>query len=347
MNQPFYLPSLHLGKTTSNASITASTHQKAWLFQAPKTGNIDRIMFQTRTVTTGCTLDIRLETISGGLPTGTLVSTNSNITQVIGDTDDNVNFVVTLTSSAAVTKNMIYAIRINVSSGSPNLNLAAGSGFTPGMGLSPKHLTTIDSGSTWFLVSSSFPVSAIRYDDSDYPFVPEFQIYTDFSSNTITSASTPDAVGNKFTLPFNCNLVGYWSYADLDEVFNFSLYDSSGVVSGSTHSGTGNHPIGTIDLPGFFPIIPVALTADTNYAAVIEATSSGNNIINYAIINSLTISAAPYGMTYVSAKDPSDFSDFTADTAKVAIVGIVVADVTPVSGGGGGAACVASSFVAA
>src|SRR5688572_2287311 len=71
-------------------TLDASGEKIGWVLQAAATGAIDAIWFRTGTVTTGDTVDVRIETVdpSTGLPTGTLWSANTNVSVVIANGDD-------------------------------------------------------------------------------------------------------------------------------------------------------------------------------------------------------------------------------------------------------------------
>lgn len=107
--------------------IDAASEKAASIVRAGKTGTIDKVGFKTRTVTTGDTVDVRLETVdlATGNPSGTLLGTNSNGSQVIGDADDNTWFTTALTTGVAVTKGDLFAVVIVNGSVPGNMNIAA------------------------------------------------------------------------------------------------------------------------------------------------------------------------------------------------------------------------------
>jgi hypothetical protein len=107
---PWGLPSG--GTTFDVVPIFVNAGEYAYIFRAPKTGTITKVGFRTVTVITGATVDVRLETVSAtdGHPTGSLVGTNANASQVIADTNDNVFFTVTLTAGASVTAGDVLAV---------------------------------------------------------------------------------------------------------------------------------------------------------------------------------------------------------------------------------------------
>ena len=88
--------------TTTALLLDAGDETVTFIVEAPKTGNIRKVLHGTRTVTVGTTLDIRLETLNRGatpaVASGTLWGTNTNGAQVVADGNDNVTFVTALTA---------------------------------------------------------------------------------------------------------------------------------------------------------------------------------------------------------------------------------------------------------
>jgi len=95
-------------------TLDAASESGGCIFSAPSTGSITKLWWRTGTVTTGCNVDVRLETVSAttGLPTGTLQGTTTNATVTIAATDDDKLFKTTLTAAASVTHGDVLAIVI-------------------------------------------------------------------------------------------------------------------------------------------------------------------------------------------------------------------------------------------
>src|SRR5215203_3688130 len=113
----FYYPLGFFGTiapaTISKINFSVASARAAFIFPAPKSGNIASVVWRTATVTTGGNLEMRLETVDTitGDPTGTLVSANANITPVaILATDDNLIFTTTVTTPGTVTQGQLIAI---------------------------------------------------------------------------------------------------------------------------------------------------------------------------------------------------------------------------------------------
>lgn len=204
-------------------SISAAGDKIAFVVQAPKTGTIDQVGWRTGTVTTGATMDVRLETVSAttGDPTGTLFGTNTNGSQVVAGSDDDHWFDTSLTSGASVTKGDLLAIVI-VNPGSPgNLEIV-------GTMLIDGNFPYCDRfvSAAWTKQPGS-PVLALRYNDSSYEPLFTWPISA-IGEYDIDSSTTPDEVSLRFQLPFPVQVTGFWAVIDFDNNATAKLYDSDG-----------------------------------------------------------------------------------------------------------------------
>lgn len=212
--------------------INAASESVAGIFQAPKTGTIDKVGFLTGTVTTGDTVDMRLETVStaNGDPTGTLLGTNSNKTQVVGAGDDNTWFLPELTTGVAVTKGDVFAVVV--------VNGGAGGD----MSIQMQRLNRAHG----FPYGDHFPgawakdedclVTAFEYSDGSYAAAPGVNALLTLGTTTFNSADTPDEIALYFQLPFPFRVTGYWISLDLDGDCDMVLYDSDGTTALQTDS---------------------------------------------------------------------------------------------------------------
>ena len=59
-------------RSSTNTTMDGASEALWYVFQAPQTGSIRKLGFHTATVTTGCTVDARVETVSAanGQPSG-------------------------------------------------------------------------------------------------------------------------------------------------------------------------------------------------------------------------------------------------------------------------------------
>jgi hypothetical protein len=274
--------------------IDAADEKAAFIVQAPKTGNIDRVGFLTRTVTTGATVDVRVETVDGttGNPTGTLWATNTNKTQAIADTDDNLWFNVDLTAAAAVTIGQTMAIAIaNPSVSFGNMVIAS---MAPPAGVMPYSALYTTSWAKQLLA----PVLALRYDDGVYYSVPGCVPWNAVSTTAYHSGSTPDENGNIFRLPFGVRVVG-WNgrfAAGTSADFDIVLYDSDGTTALLTYSKDATNLGGTSasNLWGMFSGT-ANLKPNTDYRITLKPTTANSVTLNHYTVHANGLFAATKG----------------------------------------------------
>lgn len=215
--------------------LDANDEKAAFIVQAPKTGSIDRVLFRTAAVSIGDTVDVRVETIgTDGFPSGTLWAANTNASQIILASDDNVWFEVTLTASASVTRGEIFAIVVSLPSiAVGNLQIARISGtqnFVKGFPLPHVYAAGAWGGGS----GDGGAVCGVRYSDGSYPNLNGVLTGTTASTG-FNNSSSPDERGNKITVPIDCKVVGCWvlrSAAANGDV-TYKLYDNAGSLAAS------------------------------------------------------------------------------------------------------------------
>ncbi len=208
--------------------LDAADEKVACIVQAPKTGNIRKVGFRTGTVTTGATLDIRLETVSAtdGDPTGTLLATDTNVSHVLGDGDDSIWITTAaLTADAAITIGDIFSIVIVNPSGSPGTFLITKGGDPTFAQLIFPYADLFTSSWTKQAFSQT-PVCAVEYDDGTYANMGTV-VYSATALLSWNSGSTPDEVGIKFKLPFTTRIKGINAIFELDQDTTVKFYDNA------------------------------------------------------------------------------------------------------------------------
>jgi hypothetical protein len=177
--EPYLGANSNPNRSTTQMLIDAAGEKAGWVLRAPKTGNIRKVGFGLYTVTTGATMDVRIETVdmSTGFPTGTLWGTNTNASQVILDTDDYKWFTTQLTSDAAVTRNDLIAVVI------VNPQTSYGNMIIPVFSDDSRQLPY----SAWYQAAWSRlggPIMALEYSDGSYESIPG--IWPIKATNTVT-----------------------------------------------------------------------------------------------------------------------------------------------------------------
>ena len=208
--------------------LDAASEKAAYIVRAPKTGTISKVGFRTGTVTTGATVDVRLETVNltTGDPSGTLFGTNTNGSQIIADTDDNMWFLTTLTAGASVTKGALIALVIvNPAASFGNLNISMFGDQS--IGIFPYN----DLYTTVWAKSNNSPIMVFEYSDGSYTPILGAYPYSALSSvayNIDTVAQ--DEVALKFKLAFPAQISGCLLYITLGADMDVVLYDSDGTT---------------------------------------------------------------------------------------------------------------------
>ncbi len=323
----------------------------AWIFPAPKTGNISEIGWHTRTVTTGDIVDVRLETVdtADANPSGTLCGTNSNVNVTVASSDDNVWENSALTASCAVTKGDKLAIVLSaatfVSSG--NMQIAGYTNNTTG-DLSLFPYSRVNSTGSYAAVSSVMPILTLKYDDGSYaplsggtlPVLPIANA-TAFGASAITTSTTPDEIGLKFQVPFSGSLCGAGAQLDFSSAggtYDIVLYDS-GSTAIATFSGDTDQVLSNAAgaaRANEFPIPATTISINSTYRLVVKPTSA--NVVTVADfdVNAAGMLAAVPGGTNFVKTQRTDAGAWTDTTTKRPFIGLKFCSLDDGVGGGGG-----------
>jgi hypothetical protein len=354
------IPRSPIGFTTSPSFLTsalavdAADEGVAFVVAAPKTGMIAKVGWATRTVTTGATIDVRLETLdtSGAAParpSGTLWGTNTAGSQVVAAADDNVWFLTSLTAAATVTKGDRLAVVIkNPTASFGNMQI---SGFQDDADSAFPYCllnTGVSPATSWAGVTGA-PIMAFEYSDGTYAPIPGvYPIRGTITSQTLSTGTTPDVYGMRFRLPFPARSPAAWAWIDADGDLAVKL------VSTAYHQANNTGVLGTATLhrnvrvnsnPGIqwadFDAA-VTLAANTDYRLVVEPTSATSLTAYDFDVNTLDLLDAHSGgrdFHLTTAKDPTadgDWTNYNAGTFRKPFLGIMLDAFDDGTGGGGG-----------
>jgi hypothetical protein len=308
----------------ASMTMTASTHKAAAIIQAPKTGTISKIAWRTGTVTTGATVDVRLETVtlSTGAPSGTLEDTNTNGSQVVADANDNVWFTTTLTAGASVTIGDILAVVI-ANAGSGNMIVA---GFND-VARNVPYTMRFD-GTTWTKFQGG-PVIAFEYNDGSYPWIPGVHPASTLISTDIQNiALSKTEYGFKFKVPFPLKVIGAWIWSRVQSDANtLALYDSDGVtvfkdipVDANLSGTTGG------DIFMFTFDTEIQLLADTFYRLALRTTDTVNPASIYGLrVNAVAVmDAMPMGQDCHATHKTFGSSSWSETTTERPYMGLMI-----------------------
>lgn len=277
--------------TTNTYTIDSSSDRVALIFQAPKTGTLDRMEFN---VAGGTALqDIRAGWQDVGLATGfpdgvydqyadlTGYSAGWQVPSYFGASGGGSG------AKRSVTQGDLLAFVLSSTGGSPNItitSLAIGGGQGPILPQGAANLT-----GNYGLNAQQQPVCSLYYDgETDATPINWWSLgaHTISTANIISSGVRQ--AGLAFTLPFSCRLAGFAAMVDVDVDLLVRLYDSAtndALASAYTlgkdvpgaHSGAG-----LLELR--FPSA-VSITANQKYRAVLENTAATNCAIRYMDFN--------------------------------------------------------------
>lgn len=340
LKAPFYFPkpigNFTGGPTYTAPVIDAADESETFIVRAPKTGNIAKVFWATRNVSTGATLDVRLESVSlaDGLPTGTLLGANTNGPQVVVNTDDNKGFLTPLTANLPVTKGDLVAVVIkNPNTSFGTIQIAALNDDYNEFPYSAIN-TGVSPAVSYTRQSTTVPILAFEYDDGSYEHIPGVYPLTAINIANPTTATTPDVWGARFKFPFPCRVRGAWAWFSGSGDINVKLVNTAyhqanntGVLASiaadkDTYSGAvGLHLWEFNDA--------VALAANTYYRLLIEPSSASAIAFYDGSVLSLALLDAWAGQDFhlTSAKDPtqnSDWTNYNSGTFRVPFIGLII-----------------------
>lgn len=350
--QPVYdyaIPPMVVNAATASNSviIDADGEALAYIFDAQSTDTLTKIGFLTGTVTTGGTIDVRVETVDAatGFPTGTLWGTTTNYVHTLANSDDNVYVEVTLTSGASLTRGDMFAVVFKrPSGGALNGQLR----FITGLSYQAFPSTNIYTAGAWSAYSgNNSPACSLYFSTGGYSTMKGVNghVALIFSSNvtvTFNNVSTPDVYGNRFSVPFDCKAAGIWVLADFDGDADLKLYGSDGVTVLASVSNTALTPaIASSGVNYRFFSSDVSLSANTVYRVAIEPSSSTSLTAYFATYHSSAIRAQSIlgaQAYHTSAKNPTGTGSWTDDETRVVFIGVMLSSIDIPTGGGGGLA---------
>jgi hypothetical protein len=323
---PLQLPGGDAAYSLGAGTVTfdSTTDRLAWVGRSPITDSLTTVYFRTGTVTTGSTLDIRIETVTNGRPTGTLFAANTNVTVAVADGDDNVWKTATLTAAASLTAGNEFAIIIVNSSGTPNMALSAGPLLGGPQNVSDGHypLTLQDAGAgTWATVGNGFEWIVQFTTAGVTPLAGLLPLTGAGTITAYNSGTAPDERALRFQVPFKCRVagmrVGMFNIAAGAD-FTFSLWDASGDVDGEALQQVaedGDFAISTTN-DGYVDLwftTPQTLTINTTYYAGVRADTANN--IGLGEFTTATVSNAIRAFHGVNAETYLATREWTAGTA--------------------------------
>ena len=315
------------GTSGQTLLIDAAAEKVAFVMQASETKSISKVGFRTGTVTTGATLDVRVETVSAtdGNPTGTLWATTTNASQVVADANDSTWFTVTLTSNASLTVEDIFAVVIVNPSVSPgNMQIQSRMWSDDIADLNFPYIAWFTA--SWLQSSVSNPNVYVEYSDGTVGSLgvcPSSAV----TQTSFNNASSADEIGNIFQFPFPViiTVIVIMMCPSANSTFDIVLYDSDGTTALQTVSIDPDQLVsnGTGRVFHYFRFANQALLINTNYRIVMKPTSANNlDIWDFTVNAALTMDAYDLGqnMYLTSRADAGSWTNTTTRRMGMALL---------------------------
>lgn len=314
--------------------------EMAWsLIPIRSAGNIRYIHFRTGTVTTGATVDVRIETLdTSGQPSGTLWGVTTNGSQVIADANDNTFFRTQLTADAVVAAGDVIAVMVkNPSASAGNMLIATGVGSTSALPHAGGPLATNKSTSPSFF--------GLEYDDNSFALMPGYQ-FGAMTSPTYNTGTNPDEIALYFTPLVKMRVCGWWwhGFTNSGADYRLNLYASGNDTPLLTKSIDGDAKTATTGVASGFFTATQELTVGTVYRLGLLPTTAASIFPRYVTVNSShlgllngsgLLSSAYYSVRNRSGTADPDAAAWTETTSLRPIMGLIVDQLDNGAGGGG------------
>jgi hypothetical protein len=299
-------------------------------------------------VTTGATLDVRLETVNAttGMPSGTLYGTNTNGSHAVLDANDTVVHTTQLTADAAATQgDLVAVVFVNPSASFGNMQISCNSAQMEVQNF-PYNASFAASWSKG--VTLGPPMFALEYDDGTYaPIAGVHPPATAITASTVNTGTTPDVFGVRFRFAFAVRVRGCYVW------MNGGGNPAVRLVSSAYHQANATGILAPCDTDGdvrqqgiadihhlMFPS-SVDLSANTDYRLIVEPTTATSMVFYDFTVGALAqLDAWPGGRNFhlSTAKDPTgdgDWTNYNSGTFRMPYIGLLIDAIDAGSAGGG------------
>ncbi len=308
---------------TALTATTAINDKQASIFQAPRAGSITAITFRTGTVTTGATVDVRLETVNAsGDPSGTLKSTTTNASYVlVAGTDSNQLITVTLTSAYTCTKGEMLAVVIvnpGASPGSWTLRGTVG-GNASQLPYGDRSVTGV------WTKNATAPSIGLKY-GTVYPKIGGLclngGVVTAPLSTAFNNTSANREAGNRFVAPAAWRVTGMWAYITnaSNVAYDTILYQGTTAVLTRSNVGVEHKAAGLCftDFNSTFTLIPGQV-----YRVVFKPTTATSISYDQITVDTAAMMQASSGSIDVYQTIKDNAGNWTDTTTNWTMCGVI------------------------
>lgn len=225
--------------------IDAASEKAAMIFELPATGTIIGAEFRTGTVTTGSTVDMRLETVSltDGYPTGTLYHANATGTAILATTTDQNKIIndgfgagTAWGSFTGTRKDKVAMVIAQPAAASGACQVAGVRPTTPAVNAANGFPYSALFTTAW-AQQSVWPSLALEYSGGVYHYIHDiFFPFKNPASVLWNNGSAVAEYGGKITVPMSCRSSGIRASLDFDGTSDIviSLYNAAGTEIATT-----------------------------------------------------------------------------------------------------------------
>lgn len=332
-------PELRLGLVdliadrTRGLLLDASGEKAAFCVAAPKSGNITKVHFYTRTVTTGDTLKVSLQdtSLTTGNPDETI---DQSGTVVIADTDDNVIKSVTLDTARTVTQGDYLSVVIEFNSYvAGNLEIMANEYG----GLPRDSYSNLKTGGSWAKQGRG-PIVLLEYSDGSFPNVAGAVPGMMSQYANLDSGDTPDEIALRFKLPAPMRLSRVTWMGDMaaGSLPNLVLYEGTTALATISLDGDVSYStvaalFGTKKFP-----TPYQCAKDTVYRLALKPTTTTTVGLHYIdVATNAHLESTPGGKEFYTS-ERTDGGSWSDVTTRLPAIDLIFDQIDDGTGGGGG-----------
>jgi hypothetical protein len=340
--------------TPATAILDASGDKIGGVFMAQKDGTIDRLAaYCTAVAGSVPSYDFRLESVTNGFPSGSLIAANTNGGQVPTATTLHL---VTMTASHIVAAGDLVAMVLN-SASATGANNATFNGRVDSGPL----LAGADYDWFWPRYAQDFSVGTYSAPSGHASFGPVYSdgSYMSWFSGNLANAnndfnidSTPDERGNRWTQVGNERCIGallYLRWVNADADFNVHLYavadgDSASPIASFTADYTIYNRSTTFQdwFPVYWDGVNLTDGADYRIACVPTTTSSVRPAVSYTAPSEAARQQMSHGYLTTRTRTANGNAGTWTDTVAAYTLGCVpIFDQSNAGGGSGGGVIIA------
>ena len=314
--------------------INSVTEWIAAVFVMPETKEIDRVFFRVNTAASAsCTVRVTIEGVNTatGEPNGTVLVGPYDMT-VTNSANDYTAF---FSTPATVTKGTLCCVRIAGQAGSPSaVNIGVLSDDNSSSGLP----YCIDFDATAVFRDNLAPNIGLGGSDGTAVQIKHFWPLSSVTTETYTSSSTPDTIGNRMVLDVPARFCGAKIWVDADAAGTIKLYGTDGsTVLTSTEISATVPPSTSAYVAEYIFTGSTNLTPGTYWLALEATTATGIGLATMTFPNAQWRNGSPLGggsLTYATCtQTPTSTGSWTVNTTKQAFLAPIF-DGFEVGGGG-------------